>query len=65
MYARVSGQSWIKQMVIGAFLFPGLLAWVTLSINTIAIYYHASRAIPFTSMVSDLHGGLGKFSLTF
>ncbi|KAI6202398.1 Transmembrane 9 superfamily member [Aphelenchoides besseyi] len=52
MYSRVGGQNWIKQMVFGAFLFPGFLAWIALMINTIAIYYHASRAIPFTSMLS-------------
>lgn len=54
MYSRVSGQRWIKQMVVGAFLFPGFLAWIALTINTVAIYYHASRAIPFTSMISIL-----------
>lgn len=56
MYSRVSGQSWIKQMVVGAFLFPGILSSITLFINTIAIYYHASRAIPFTSMVGCMFG---------
>lgn len=53
MYSRVSGQRWIKQMAVGALLFPGFLAWIALTINTIAIYYHTARAIPFTSMVSS------------
>jgi len=39
-------------MIVGAFLFPGFLAWIALTVNTVAIYYHASRAIPFTSMIS-------------
>lgn len=51
MYSRVSGQRWIKQMVVGALLFPAFLAWIALTVNTIAIYYHTARAIPFTSMV--------------
>lgn len=51
MYSRVGGKRWIKQIVVGAFLFPAALATVGLSINSVAIYYHASRAIPFTTMV--------------
>lgn len=52
MYSRVDGQHWIKQMIFGALLFPIALSSIVLFVNFIAIYYHASRAIPFTTMVS-------------
>lgn len=38
-------------MVASAFLLPGLVCGTAFFINFIAIYYHASRAIPFTIMV--------------
>lgn len=53
MYSRVDGQHWIKQMVVGTLLFPAIISTVVLFVNSIAIYYHASRAIPFTTMVSS------------
>ena len=46
------GKDWIKQMLVGASLFPGLICGTAFMINFIAIYYHASRAIPFLTMVS-------------
>ncbi|KAL3100423.1 hypothetical protein niasHS_001726 [Heterodera schachtii] len=52
MYLRTGGKRWIKQMLLGALLFPFLIALVALGINTIAIGYHASRAIPFTTMLA-------------
>ena len=51
MYSRLSGKRWIKQMVVGSLLFPVMIGTVALTINWISIYYHASRAIPFTTMV--------------
>ena len=45
------GRRWIKQMFIGAFLIPAMVCGTAFFINFIAIYYHASRAIPFGTMV--------------
>lgn len=52
LYARLGGKIWIKQMILSAFLLPALVCGTAFFINFIAIYYHASRAIPFGSMVS-------------
>jgi len=52
LYARMGGKKWIKQMVISAFLVPFLVCSTAFFINFIAIYYHASRAIPFTTMLA-------------
>jgi hypothetical protein len=41
-------------MFIGAFLIPAMVCGTAFFINFIAIYYHASRAIPFGTMVSYL-----------
>ena len=51
LYARLNGKVWIKQMVIGALLVPGLISVTAFFINFIAIYYQAAKAIHFTSMV--------------
>ena len=39
-------------MLLGAFFMPAVVCGTAFFINFIAIYYHASRAIPFTTMVS-------------
>eukprot|EP00069_Balaena_mysticetus_P018978 bmy_11835T0 len=69
LYARQGGRRWIKQMFIGAFLIPAMVCGTAFFINFIAIYYHASRAIPFGTMVSCLHLTFKlkeyKHSLTF
>jgi len=52
LYARMGGKKWIRQMVISAFLLPFLVCSTAFFINFIAIYYHASRAIPFTTMIA-------------
>ena len=52
MHAFHVGKVWIKQMLFGASLFPALICGLAFLINFIAIYYHASRAIPFFTMVS-------------
>ncbi|KAK6644894.1 Transmembrane 9 superfamily member 3 [Polyplax serrata] len=52
LYAKSGGKRWIKQMVLSAFFLPALVCGTAFFINFIAIYYHASRAIPFGSMVA-------------
>lgn len=52
LYSRNGGRSWIRQMMISAFLVPFLVCGTAFFINFIAIYYHASRAIPFGTMVT-------------
>ena len=49
-------------MVLSAALFPTLVCGVAFLINFIAIYYHASRAIPFLTMVSN--GAIFHLDLT-
>jgi len=45
------GKLWIKQMLLSSLLLPVLVCGTAFFINFIAIGYHASRAIPFSSMV--------------
>ncbi|XP_059489038.1 transmembrane 9 superfamily member 3 [Neocloeon triangulifer] len=52
LYARMGGKVWIRQMLLSAFLLPALVCGTAFLINFIAIYYHASRAIPFGTMVA-------------
>ena len=52
LYARMSGKVWIKQMILSAFILPAVVCGTAFFINFIAIYYHASRAIPFGTMVA-------------
>jgi transmembrane 9 superfamily protein 3 len=51
IYAQSGGRLWIKQMFLSAFSLPALICGTAFLINFIAIYYHASRAIPFGTMV--------------
>ena len=51
LYAQSGGRLWIKQMFLSAFSLPALICGTAFLINFIAIYYHASRAIPFGTMV--------------
>lgn len=53
LYARMGGRVWIKQMILSAFMLPLLVCGTAFFINFIAMYYHASRAIPFGSMVRN------------
>lgn len=46
-----AGKEWIKQVLVGASLFPATVSSTAFLMNLIAIYYHASRAIPFLTMV--------------
>lgn len=52
LYARNGGRIWIRQMLVSAFLVPFFVCSTAFFINFIAIYYHASRAIPFGTMVA-------------
>lgn len=52
LYAKMEGRIWIRQMLLSAFLLPSLVCGVAFLINCIAIYYHATRVIPFCSMVN-------------
>lgn len=52
LYAKMGGKVWIKQMLLSAFLLPACVCGTAFFINFIAIYYHASRAIPFGTMVA-------------
>jgi len=52
LYSRMGGVKWIRQMLISSLMLPLLIAFTAFLINFIAIYYHASRAIPFGTMVA-------------
>lgn len=52
LYARMGGKVWIKQMLLSAFFLPVLVCGTAFFINFIAIYYHASRAIPIGTMIA-------------
>ncbi|CAH1155285.1 unnamed protein product [Phaedon cochleariae] len=52
LYARMGGKIWIRQMIVSAFMLPACVCGTAFFINFIAIYYHASRAIPFGTMVA-------------
>ncbi|XP_055382600.1 transmembrane 9 superfamily member 3 [Condylostylus longicornis] len=52
LYARLGGKVWIRQMLVSAFMVPVFVCGTAFFINFIAIYYHASRAIPFGTMVA-------------
>lgn len=52
LYSKMGGKIWIRQMLVSAFLLPFLVCGTVFMINFIAIYYHASRAIPFGTMVA-------------
>lgn len=47
LYSRLNGKIWIRQMLLSAFLLPSLVCSTAFFINFIAMYYHASRSIPF------------------
>ena len=53
LYARMGGKVWIRQMVLSAFLVPVGVCGTAFFIYFIAMYYHASRAIPIGTMVSQ------------
>ncbi len=61
LYARMGGKRWIRQMLVSAFLVPTVVCGTEFFINFIAIYYHASRAIPFGSMVCNFLQTINSF----
>lgn len=65
LYARMGGKVWIKQMLLSAFMLPVLVCGTAFFINFIAIYYHASRAIPFGTMVSQVQFILSYCTYTY
>lgn len=52
LYSQLRGRNWIKQCLVSASLLPSIVCGTAFMINFIAIYYHASRAIPFGTMVA-------------
>lgn len=52
LFSRLGGKTWIRQCVLSACLVPVLVCTTALVVNFIAMYYHASRAIPFGTMVA-------------
>jgi transmembrane 9 superfamily protein 3 len=52
LYSRMGGRDWIHHMVVSAFLVPALVCGTAFFINFIAMYYHASRAIPIGTMIA-------------
>jgi len=52
LYSQLGGKRWIRQTLLSASLFPGLVCSTSFLINFIAIYYHSAKAIPFTSMIA-------------
>ncbi|XP_039272977.2 transmembrane 9 superfamily member 3-like [Styela clava] len=52
LYSRMGGRKWIRQMTFSALLLPALVCGTAFFINFIAMYYHASRAIPFGTMMA-------------
>jgi len=65
LYARMRGQLWIKQLLVGAFLIPSILCGVTFLVNFISIYYGSSRSIPFTVMVRRVSLVVFDFLIVF
>ena len=63
LYARFGGKRWMKQMVLSAFTFPTMVCGTAFFINFISMYYHASRAIQFTTMVSNDCAYMGTTSM--
>jgi transmembrane 9 superfamily protein 3 len=51
LYARLGGKNWIKQMLVAALLLPATVSLTVGAVNFVAMYYTASRAIPFTTML--------------
>lgn len=48
------GKDWVRNILLTASLWPGAVISIGGYINTIAIFYSSSKAIPFPVMVNDL-----------
>ncbi|RIB03503.1 hypothetical protein C2G38_2133469 [Gigaspora rosea] len=65
-YQIYGGRNWIKNILVTATLWPGILSIMTTMINFVAVYYSSSRAIPFTAMLAIFATWLFlAFPLTF
>jgi transmembrane 9 superfamily protein 3 len=53
-YSSHKGKRWIRTMILSALLVPVPLATIGFLLNTIAVIYSSSAAIPFTSMLQIL-----------
>ncbi|CAO3588445.1 unnamed protein product [Absidia cylindrospora] len=53
-YAHYGGKEWVKNILLTAAVWPGAVVCIGGYINTIAIFYHSSKAIPFPVMVAIL-----------
>ncbi|XP_059299430.1 transmembrane 9 superfamily member 1-like isoform X2 [Lycium ferocissimum] len=51
LYSRNAGENWIKSMVLTASLFPFLCFGIGFILNTIAICYGSTAAIPLASII--------------
>eukprot|EP00158_Paraphelidium_tribonemae_P004793 Partr_v1_DN26971_c0_g1_i4_m7332 putative transmembrane 9 superfamily member len=54
MYAEYGGKRWIRAMFVTAGLWPGVVSAIGLVVNTVAISYSSTKAIPFGTMVAVL-----------
>merc|ERR1719431_922308 len=52
LYSRVGGKQWIRQMILSASFLPAMICGSSFMLNFVAMYYKASRAIPFGTMVA-------------
>lgn len=52
VYARMGGKRWIRQMLLGTFILPWFICGTAFIVNFVAMWYHASRAIPFITMLA-------------
>lgn len=47
-----TGKRWMRSLFLTASLWPGAIAVVSLAVNTVAIFYLSTKAIPFGTMVA-------------
>ncbi|KAI8333110.1 hypothetical protein BC941DRAFT_435122 [Chlamydoabsidia padenii] len=53
-YAHYGGKNWVKNILLTAGVWPGTVVSIGGYINTIAIFYSSSKAIPFSIMIAIL-----------
>ncbi|KAI8929878.1 Endomembrane protein 70-domain-containing protein [Entophlyctis helioformis] len=54
MYTKHNGRRWVRNMIVVALFWPGVVSLTAFLINFVAIHYQSSRAIPFTTMIAIL-----------
>jgi len=52
LYAKMDGRKWVRQLIISTFLVPGPLCATSFVIKVIAMYYHASRSVTLSVILS-------------